>query len=110
MKIPKSVKIGYHDYQIVEWTSTEVELSDTWGQCDKNDKIIYICTDTNPKTVADIFIHECLHAIWEYFALDDTQDEEKAVSVLSSGLVDMFVSNPKVFAWVKQQLEGKNEA
>lgn len=109
MKIPKSLKIGYHDYQIVEWGAAEVDLSGSWGQCDKHEKTIYICTDTKPAIVADIFIHECMHAIWDYFNLEDSEDEEKAVSVLSSGLVDLFVSNPKALQWVTEQIGSKEK-
>jgi len=110
MKLPKKVKIGYHDYEIIEWSSKEVELSDTWGQCDKNEKKIYICTEANPRIVADIFIHECFHALWEYFNMEEEESEEKVVSLLSSGLIDIFVSNPQTLKFIADQCGPKNES
>lgn len=110
MKLPKIIKVGYHNYSVVEWTDIEVELSGTWGQCDKNKKVIYICTSAKPKVVADILIHECFHAIWEFFNLEEEESEEKAISILSSGLVDLLARNPKVLEFIYNNIGAKDEA
>lgn len=107
MRIPKKLKIGYHDYEVIEWTAFEVDLSGTWGQCDKNEKKIYVCTETNSKSVADIFLHECMHAIWEYFNLDEEESEENAISRLSSGLIALFVDNPKTLEWLTERINNE---
>ncbi len=101
---PTSLKIGAYD-----WTVESVEdLRDKetgdrlYGQCDPSQLVIRMNADIErEQLVAETLWHEVLHAIWNFFHLDAKEDEEAAVSCMSTGITMVMRDNPdlKKYLW-----------
>jgi len=99
----KSLRIGCRKYSVQEWADAEMMTTDSYGQCDKQRGIIYICTHLDPIVVADTFLHEIMHAIWHEYNLQDSDQEERIVHTLSTGLVQVMHDNPQLLTWFRKQ-------
>ena len=92
MKLPKTLRIGPHVYDVHihprEW-STE---TDKHGLCDRMTLSIHLCDDNR---LFETFIHEVLHAIYYEWNVQPMDDEERTVTQLSSGIVSFFLDNKK---------------
>ena len=99
MKIPKSLKIGGHNYDIF-FPYVFVERSDLTGQCDYSSKYIRIadksCDEPRKESaIAVTLIHETLHAIdfgsgHRMFAGDNG---EARIAALSEGIYQVLLDN-----------------
>ena len=99
MNLPKSLKVGGHQYTVV-FPYVFTERSDTTGQCDHNMKLIRVASEVgneprNQSAIMVTFIHEVLHAV------DDTLGQsmfhgtegESCVEALSEGIYQVLVDN-----------------
>ena len=102
----ESVRIGHRRYRIQEWSDAELVTTDSYGQCDKQRGIIYICTHLDAIVVADTFLHEILHAVWHEYNLQDDDREERIVHTLATGLTQVMHDNPELLTWLKKQTKG----
>lgn len=89
--LPKHVKIGQYDFQIVE-----VGESINLGECHTSQGIINIDTTRGKFVVKTSFMHEILHGVYWAYGLEDDDREERTVNSLSSGLIQVFRDNPEV--------------
>lgn len=102
---PKSVVLGYKTFEIMY-----VPISMFSGNMGHSavDKGLIVVDHTFPVAeVVNTFIHECLHIMWHASQLgkdDDSVDEEKVVTVIANGLVELFARNPDVMKWVTRCL------
>ena len=99
MKIPKRLKIGGHDYQIV-FPYVFTERSDLTGQNDPNLKLIRIVEYVNDERRANsaicvTLIHEVLHAIDHNTGqqIFTGNDGECKIGALSEGIYSLLVDN-----------------
>jgi Zn-dependent peptidase ImmA (M78 family) len=98
----ESLRILHRRYRVQEWTEAEFVTTDSYGQCDKQRGIIYICTHLDPIVVADTFLHEILHAIWNEYNLAESDQEERIVHTLATGLIQVFFDNPELITWLRK--------
>jgi Zn-dependent peptidase ImmA (M78 family) len=96
----KSIRIGYRTYQIKAWTDLELVTTESYGQCDKQRGIIYVCTHLDDVVIADTLLHEVLHAVWHEYGLQDDDREERIVHTLASGLIQVMRDNPQVIRYL----------
>lgn len=82
----------------VEWF---VEM-DPMGEIDFRTCSIRMSKDMEPTLAVDTLIHEAIHAIWYFADLGKKAGEEKAVSVVSSGLNALFASNRNLVKWIQE--------
>lgn len=97
MKIPKKVKIGWKNYDVVKTKTRQVlaeDSRDLYGQIDYNDIVIYINNQYNGEQQKATLIHELIHGIFEMYGITDN---EEMVTTLGNGLYAMIVDNPKLF-------------
>jgi hypothetical protein len=74
----------------------------TVGMCDNYNLEIYVLEGQHPVEEANNLIHELLIAIWFTMSIDhEGLDEEGMVRSLASGLVGVFLDNPKLLAYLK---------
>ncbi len=100
MKIPKSIKIGGHIWEI-KFPHTFQESNEHWGLTNDARKTIYITnTDTNGGARKDscimvTFLHEVLHAIDSFTCLGlfDGPNGEKTVELFSEAIYQILVDN-----------------
>lgn len=100
MKIPKSIKIGGHVWEI-KYPYTFQERSDRWGQCDDAKKQVLVSdSDVNgaPRAKSSVmitFIHEILHAL-DFFTgqkIFDGESGEMKAAGLSEAIFQVLVDN-----------------
>ena len=96
MKIPKTIKIAGHLYRTKIKNGTW--SGDTMSRGQVNTNVLAIKLDKNmPKSrKGETLVHEIIHAIYHEYGLEDTDKEERIVSVLSTGLYQVLVDNPKL--------------
>ena len=112
--LPNSVELGYRTMQIVVVESGG--LSDKHGHCDIERKKIVVDKSSHSDDVEamDTILHEILHVVYKNGHLgkpdDDDEVEERVVSIMSNGVIELFRRNPKFLEWfyrhMKENLSG----
>ena len=95
IKFPEQVYVGPYTYKIVvrdkEWFDDTEAYGNTWIE----KKIINVAQVSDPITQMDTLLHECLHALWSFYYLDeDKAKEEEVVSKFATGMMLLFTQNP----------------
>ena len=98
-KLPKQVKIGPYWFKIKSDETDPDEMED-FGECNTTTQTITVETNQQPMIVLDSLIHEINHAIWWVFQLEDTDVEEKIVSVMATGWTMVHGDNPELLQWI----------
>ena len=63
---------------------------EAYGDCCNEKKLIRIYCGTALSVVRDTLLHEILHAVWHLSYLLNNEEEEKAVSRISTVLIGFF--------------------
>jgi hypothetical protein len=98
MNPPKKVKVGYRTYLI-----KPADLGgDRYGQCDNVKAVIRYDPEmhSGDLEVLNTVVHELLHSCWSVGALEDTDPEEKTVTVLANQLSGLLRDNPALLEWI----------
>lgn len=109
MNIPKTLKIGGHQYDII-FPYTFTERFDRAGDHDGDTKCIRISALDGgnmrraDSAIAVTLIHEVLHAIDEISGHNMFQgaDGEKHVEAISEGIFQVIVDNPQLIETMKK--------
>lgn len=96
MKLPKTVRIGPHTYDIIEVNSQEALSEGYHGIHISVRKVIKIDNTLKDSQVLESLLHEVCHAIWDNYKLSEDDDEERIVSVFGVGLLQVFKDNPAI--------------
>jgi hypothetical protein len=91
-----TVRISHYDFKIERVKGKTMAANEVFGLCDKNKQVIYMDTTATDSVQLDTLLHEILHGIWWTGALEDEDKEERIVSVLATGLVQVFKDNPSI--------------
>jgi antirestriction protein len=100
MELPKSVRVGHRDFAIEDWQITDAVSEGRYGDCDKMNAKIRVCTSHDTARTVETLIHETLHACWEAGSLGSKETEEKAVTVLAKQLAQVLRDNPHLVQYV----------
>lgn len=100
IELPKTIKIGYRNYEIVPLSSPDLEMTDKYGWCDKLNARIYIYVSDQPMITADTLLHEVIHATWTWMGLEERHDEESVATRLGTGLINVFYDNPDLLEFL----------
>jgi hypothetical protein len=95
MYLAPSVKIAHYDF-LIQQMGAVMESAEVHGMCDKSGQVIYIDTGATNAIQKDTLLHEIMHAIWWTAYLEDEDKEERVVSSLSTGLLQVLRDNPWV--------------
>lgn len=110
MKLPTKLKIGFKDYEVVDWELRPAERAERFGECDQNHCIIRVAQLHGDAKAAHTLLHETLHALWTEGSLHKidagNRDEELVVSVLSQMLAGLMRDNPGVLALIEATIIG----
>ena len=74
------------------------------GLCHKDHSLIKYSDQHPESVVADTVLHEVLHAIWHNYLSEDSAEEEKAVTMLTHGLIQVIRDNPKFIDEIRGML------
>lgn len=101
MNLPKKIAIGFRTFNVI----VRVELPTVVGSVNMNKRLIQIEKNQSPHDMLDTVIHECMHVMIDDSNLVDEPDEEKLVSTLSNKLTELFIRNPRLLDWMRQQVK-----
>jgi Zn-dependent peptidase ImmA (M78 family) len=90
MKLPDSVYVMGHKYDIVEMPNDNFIDDEAYGHCNLNRRVITIYTNVHPTIIRDTLLHEILHACWHMLSLNKTEEEEKAVNSIATALIGVI--------------------
>ena len=111
--LPKSVKIGYRDIEI-EYVSPDFKtdnLTDCYGEYRAREGKILVQHNLCGQEMANVVLHECLHAIAYASGLNqangplkEDDGEELVVNQMTNYLIGMFRDNPWFLDFLKNNI------
>jgi len=96
-----TVRISHYDFKIERIKGKTMSANEVFGLCNKDKQIIYIDSSATPAVQRDTLLHEILHAIWWTGYLEDDDKEERVISTLATGLMNVYRDNP----WLMEELK-----
>jgi len=103
VKLPKSILIGPYPIAV----RGVVDMSEDM-ECigDYNSHYQRIRLDTGLKGIrmAETLLHEILHGIYYAYGLVDSDEEEKIVSLMSTGLFKVLMDNPELLQLINETI------
>lgn len=104
-KLPSKIRVGAFDFVIEKWSEHQAASKSRYGEFSSMDQRIGIqLTFPSPAKAVDTFIHEIMHAIYWAYGIEDDDKEERTVSMLSSGWVQVYRDNPWLADWIRTTL------
>ena len=91
--LPKQIRITGKLVKIKTITRSEAIEHGVWGMFIPDENLITLCNEQSPADLLDTLLHEVLHAIYYYWNMQDTDDEERTVHTLASALQAIYVEN-----------------
>lgn len=92
--LPLHIRVGAIEYRVVEWSFSESNKADRYGECDFENRVIRVRETLNDDDKARILLHEVFHAAWDMGGLEEHCAEEKAVTVLANQVTAIWRDNP----------------
>jgi hypothetical protein len=105
--LPKSLRIGGCDWQIVEMVVQDSLGRNRWAEC--RPAALEIAISRNLPSVQkliDTFWHEVLHAFWATYHIQDDDKEERVVLILGTAILSVFRDNPELLLWLDETQPG----
>ena len=103
--LPRRVRIGQYTFRISLTTAEKnAILTDCDGITDFESFRIFLDENLLRQRALNVVQHELTHAINWVYGIDDGAEEEHITTQHTNGLVEMWMSNPKVFNWIAKNL------
>lgn len=102
MELPKKIKIAGYDIDVVRYEGSAARASEVFGEFSCIENVIYIDTTIKDIQILDTLIHEINHAIYWIYSLEDEDEEERTVSVLSTAWVQVYRDNPELLELINE--------
>ena len=100
--LPESIRVGAYDIAIL-LRDRHLTTRDLLGQYDQDAEVISLSTGfENSTKVVETFIHEVNHAVYRQGGLENGDDEERIVLVMSHGQAQIFRDNPWLCQWINK--------
>ena len=105
MKInpPKRIRILNLTYRVKFCSKTEHIAAAADGWCDFEGQTIVIYEGLADEAKADVFLHECIHAVGNLMGVEWTKEEQVSRRI-ATGLCTLWKANPTAFRWWKSLL------
>lgn len=104
IEIPSEVYIGPYTYKVIPRDKEWFEDTEAYGNTWVHKKIINIALVGDVVSQLDTLLHECLHAVWSFYYLEDGAKEEEVISKMSTGIIMLFSQNPALVELYYQHL------
>jgi len=103
--LPRSIRIGPHDFTIDKWHATTAAGARRYGECSTAELSIRIQLDmASPSRAVETFVHELLHAMYAAADLRDSDNEERVCGALSAMFVQVLRDNRWLAEWMTRSL------
>ena len=104
-----NLKVGYQTMTIRPLTSQEGAVGNCSGFCHASEGVIAISTNITPPEQAAVLLHELIHAIHHFYALDrEGLNEEGICNALEGPLLSLFVDNPGLGKLLQDAAKGRS--
>lgn len=104
MRLPRSIRIGPLDFKIVKLG--EQEAKQVYGFLSSDKQTLGLApTFASDAQMADTVLHEVLHGIFHTSNIKGRDGEERVVSALATGLIQVFRDNPKFLKWLAHKTQ-----
>lgn len=100
--IPSFFRILGKNYTVILCPKSAMPTE--FGLCDSENQRIHLMMETSNATMLDTILHECLHGIDFNMHLELS---ERQVHALATGLVALFLDNPKLVSLLKEASCGR---
>lgn len=108
--LPRKVAIGQYTFRIQVVESTDPRLEDRDGITLTGEQRVFLSESQNPQTALNTVQHELSHCInWARDVTDDS-DEETFVTQHTYGLVELWLRNPRMHAWLNKMVRQVRKA
>ncbi len=94
MKLPNKIKVACFDIEIREWDTKTANMRRCYGEYSADELIIRIDVTQKEQRVVETLIHEIIHAIYNLYNINDDDKEERIVSAMSRGWLQVYRDNP----------------
>jgi len=109
--LPRRVKIGQYTFRVIVSNKTDSpDLEGCDGITDFEKFRVYLDESLPLQRAVNVVQHELTHAINWVYGVDDGALEEHITTQHTNGLVEMWMSNPKVVNWFVKQLRALKSA
>lgn len=102
---PKRLKLLNRTVKVEPMTAAEHAESNAIGVAHRGQNVITMHPHMPQDNAQDTLLHEALHYLWADLFQGETPPEEKCVSLLSTGLINVMQRNPKLVEWLMAPLE-----
>ena len=102
--LPSSVRVGYRDYSILEWSSIDASSARRLGEADHHALVIRVRTDLPRQLIAEVLLHEVLHCCFWSGAIEHRDTEERIVLTLGNQLAQVWRDNPAFVTFMSDHL------
>lgn len=106
LKVPNTIRINNFDVDIKVQDSEYGDASRKFGEFDANSLVIWFDGGKPKQQQLDTLFHEICHAIYWFYHIDDTDREERVVSQMTSGWLQVFRDNPWLLDLPKKVYHG----
>ncbi len=96
LKLPDRIKIGPYQFFVRERNVAWLQSRGVYGLCHVGELTIDVVTEVDSVIVLDTLIHEIYHALWHTLDIHEGDNEERIVTVLSTGFTAVLMDNPKL--------------
>ena len=93
-KWPKKISVGSVDYEVSFVDNPGGK--DTWGFINQKDGLMEISRDIGYQIIRITLWHEILHAVLDDSGETELSKDEKVVTIISSGIVQVMKDNPEL--------------
>jgi hypothetical protein len=103
--LPRRIKIGQYTFRLLVSNPVESSiLTDCDGITDFETFRIYLDEKLHRQRAINVVQHELTHAINWVYGIDDGAAEEHITTQHTNGLIELWVSNPKILSWFNKNL------
>lgn len=102
-QLPARIRVGAYPLKILIIDGRSSDRHMVWGLFSANEQAIYLNDEFPSLThMASTFLHEIMHAVWYAQGIDDDDKEERIVTMLSSGLTQVYRDNAWLAPWIEE--------
>lgn len=105
VELPKKVKVAAFDVAIIPYEEQRARVGEVFGEFSCVENVIRIDMSISPMQICETLVHEIAHSIYWIYSVDDSDEEERVVSVMSTGWMQVYRDNPKILEFISSTIK-----
>ena len=105
--LPKRIRVGHCYYTVGLLDRRQAVADDRWGSHSRERLEIDLDPELPAPVAAETLLHEIFHAVYDMWALEDTDNEERMCDAVAGSLCMIWADNPLLVRWLNEILGGK---